>query len=342
MFKSKNAYSFYLQITVLLVFTGILPHGLYAQSCCSGGVPMAGNVGGISNVERGNLSLSLKMDANILQTLKNGTQILDDQSRRRTTYSALLKGMYSISDYLAVEGMLSYVRQERTIRQDISEDFAFLQGFGDALLMIHFKYLEMDNIQLFLGAGPRIPLGASDLKNSRGITMNADMQPGSGAWDAFLHHRISWFLPFLPSSSAHFMITYRLTGENDQYLGSQVYEIGNELQLLLGYSGQIFASDQLFDYGLNVRYRNAGKDTNNGQTIPETGGDWFFLMPSITWYLNNQISIRLNAEIPLHSRTIGTQISPTYRINTGIFWNIPLIRKTVQLPAENDGLIRVL
>lgn len=331
-----------LSILLMMVFFFVPFQRLYPQSCCSGGVPMAGNVGSVADVEKGNLLMSVSIDANFLQTLKNGTQTLNDQSRQRTTYSGLLKGVYRFSGYLAVEGMLSYVRQERIIKHGASEDFTFLQGLGDAFLMMHFKYMKSENLQLFVGAGPKIPLGASDLKNSRGITMNADMQPGSGAWDAFLHHRISWFIPFLPSSSAHFMITYRLTGENDQYLGTQVYETGNELQLLLGYSGQVFLHNQLWDYGLNIRYRNAGKDTNNSQIIPETGGEWLFLMPSVSWYLNSRFSLGVNAEIPLHSRTVGTQVSPSYRFHTGFFWNIPLMPETKQLKPENEDLIRML
>jgi hypothetical protein len=318
-----SSFKLYLIIGTIIFFDfAFNQSSVNAQTCCSGGVPLANNIGGLTKEEKGTLQISLNFDGNFLRTLKDGAKTLNDDSRVRTTYSALLNANYSFSEKISMEVLLSGIRQVRIIYHGDFEDFTKTLGIGDAVVMAYYQYHNKNNLTLSFGGGPKIPLGPSDLKNSNEITLNADLQPGSGAWDLILHHRIAKNLGFRPSASFMHLINYRITGTNNDYLGSQRYRFGNEMQMLLGVSEQNTIGSLLVDYGINLRYRHAAQDVNNEQLLPNTGGQWLFLMPSISWYLNSTTALTANGEHPVYSKVGGTQLSPTFRINVGIYLSL--------------------
>ncbi|NJN26760.1 MAG: hypothetical protein HC819_12700 [Cyclobacteriaceae bacterium] len=231
----------------------------------------------------------------------------------------MFKTAYSINERFTIEGLFSAVRQQRAISQGVFEDFTETTGLGDGVLMLHYEYFSKSAVQMAFGAGPKIPTGSSDLSNDNGITLNADLQPGSGAWDGILHHRITKTLISRPSMVFTNLITYRITGANNEYLGSQKYEFGNEYSIILGASDQLVFLKQLMGYGLNFRYRNASQDKNNDQIVSNTGGEWIFIIPSVSWQASSSMSIIFNGEFPLYSRVTGTQLTPSYRLNVGVY-----------------------
>jgi hypothetical protein len=187
--------------------------------------------------------------------------------------------------------------------------------------MLYYKYLKIEGLEMTAGAGPKLPLGASDLKNENGLTLNADLQPGSGAWDGIFHHRIVKQLVSRPSLVVTNFLTYRLTGVNPDYLGSQQYEFGNEFQLVLGASEQKPVGNQLLSYGVNLRYRHARQDRINHQWLPNTGGQWIFIIPALAWHATTDLAVTLNGEFPIYSQVQGTQLTPTFRFNMGFYFS---------------------
>jgi len=306
-------------IIFFICFSAIHSSG---QTCCSGGVPLANNIGGLPDEGKGAWQFSLNVDGNYLRTLKDGSENLNDDSRERTTYSILFKSAYSLTDRLTMEMLLTSIQQEREINQNGFEDFTRTRGLGDGVFMLYYTYLSNDHLNLTAGVGPKIPMGPSDLKNENGITLNADLQPGSGAWDAIFHHRVSMKIQSRPSALLTHLMTYRLTGANDEYLGSQIYEFGNEFQMVLGISELRAFGNMLSSYGLNFRYRHARQDRNNHEWIPNTGGQWVFIMPAFSWYAKPNLALTINAEVPVFSEVTGTQLTPTFRINTGVYFTI--------------------
>lgn len=210
-----------------------------AQTCCSGGVPLANNIGGLPISAKNTWQLSVSADLNVLQTLKGVAHTLNDNSRQRKTLSLLLKTSYSFTDKFFIEGLLTWVQQQRAIDQAGGfSDFDQTQGAGDAVILVNYNYLSSGRIKLIGGLGPKIPIGKSDLKDSDGLTLNADLQPGSGAWDAVFFHRIQATDGNRPSRLYSTNFTYRYTSVNKDYLGGQHYRFGNELQILLGIADQ--------------------------------------------------------------------------------------------------------
>jgi len=62
--------------------------------------------------------MELSYDLNYLATLKTGSEVYEDGSRQRTTYSFLVKAGYSINQRFAIDALFSYVLQERKITFD--------------------------------------------------------------------------------------------------------------------------------------------------------------------------------------------------------------------------------
>ena len=55
-------------------------HPLISQTCCSGGVPLSGNIG-FEGSNRGTLQMELGYDLNYISTLKEEAETLEDESR---------------------------------------------------------------------------------------------------------------------------------------------------------------------------------------------------------------------------------------------------------------------
>ncbi len=319
----------YILAIVSLVCTA---HTAWAQ-CCSGGVPMSGNVG-LPASDAGSWQWMLSYDVNVLRTLKDANNTLDDDTRERLTRSWLFQMGYAISSRWALDAFFSYVRQERTIQQiGFSENFTFTQGIGDATILVKFKAATLNEGkgEWWVAAGPKVPLGASDLTDDRGIALIADLQPGSGAWDGVLWTQFSHQINWRPSLSFSSRIIARLTGKNNNYLGSQVYEFGDEGQVMASLSDQVLLGRLLLNPGVTFRLRHAGRDRTNGEFVPNSGGTFLFAAPSLGFQLTPDLSLQSRVDVPVYAQVDGTQLAPTYRVNVGILFQL---NRTKQFSPE--------
>lgn len=310
-----------LLLTILFFFITI---GISAQTCCSGGVPLSSNLG-MPPTDGKTLQITISYDLNVLETLKSGKTILEDDSRTRRTHSALWEVGYSFSDRFSTDVFFSWVRQEREINQFGNRDITTTSGIGDAVILFKYRtlYLNEGESILTTALGIKAPLGSSDLKRDDGLPIIADLQPGSGAWDGIFWGQFVQSLGFRPSMSISSTVTASFKGKNDNYLNSQTYQFGNEFQIMFGLSDRFFVGNSIIDPSIVLRYRNASKDRIDNLSVPSTGGNWIFINPGFSYWLTEDWSFNANAELPLYAKVDGTQVSPTYRINTGIFFRIP-------------------
>jgi len=143
-----------------------------AQSCCSGGVPLSGNLG-LPTIDKGKIQLVLSYDLNVLNTLKDGTEKLDDRTRKRTTHTFLLQSNYGITDHFAFEVLVPFVIQQRELNPiGLPSSFDQSAGIGDILFLAKYKLLKYSQI----GIGLKMPVGSTTELNSQGLIFNADMQ----------------------------------------------------------------------------------------------------------------------------------------------------------------------
>ena len=295
---------------------------LNAQTCCSGGIPLSNNIG--LNFSDADATLfSLSYDYNYLNTLKNESNVLDDNSRLRTTTSILLNVGHSFGTKFTLEGLFTWVRQTRRITQFGNQNLDVTSGIGDAVVLGNFAVLSnpLSSTNLRLGLGVKVPLGSTTEKNSQGIVLNADLQPGSGAWDLLYVITVIQQLNLRPSLSLSFRSVYRQTGTNSEYLGNSAYKFGNEFQAYLGLVDQFLIKTVLINPSLTFKYRNARKDTIDSNLLPNTGGNWIFIMPNISVLIARNLNIYATGELPIYAVPDGLQLTPTYRITAGFIYS---------------------
>ena len=277
---------------------------------------MSGNLG-LPSADQGNWQLSINYDLNVLNTLKDGTTRLNDNTRKRTTHSLLTEIGYSITDKLSIDAFFSFVKQERKLSPVWQpENFTSTNGIGDAVLLLKYKFYK--NFQA--GIGVKLPLGLSDIRDERGLTLNADLQPGSGAWDIIYWFNGSHPIAIKPSMSLTARAIYRSTGENNTYFETQTYEFGNEFQFLVGLADRYTIGTQIFDPSLSFKYRAVSSDINDDFEVPSTGGQWVFIRPGLAYNLNPNLIIQSNIELPIYANLSGTQVTPTFRWNFGVLF----------------------
>lgn len=293
-----------------------------AQSCCSGGVPLSGNIG-LPISEIGSWQMSFTYDVNSLRTLKSGAETLNDRLRERKTHSILLETGYTFSSKWSADLFLSYIRQERHIFTFAGTQSTVTNGLGDAVILIKYRITNPESAAtLVIGTGPKFPFGKTDKTNENGISLAADLQPGSGSWDGLLWSSFNYSLPSRKSLTLSAVSTWKVNGENKNYLGSIVYKFGNEYQLVIGATDRIVVSRALIDPSLSLQYRRTGRDANDGQEIEATGGKWLFLRPALSIPLGNSVAVNFSVSLPIYSFVNNTQLTPTNRFTTGIFFKI--------------------
>lgn len=316
----------YVLVTSGMLVSGHLPG--YSQTCCSGGVPLSGNIG-FEGATSGTLQMELSYDMNYLATLKTGSEIYEDGNRQRITHSFLVKTGYSVNSWFAVDALFSYVLQGRKITFNDQINLVKTNGLGDAVLMAKFilATLSETGSELQLGLGPKLPLGKTDLTNDLDIVLNADMQPGSGSWDLISWAYFARQSVKRPTMVASVRIVGRLNGMNREYLGTQTYRFGNSMQLYLGIGDQVGWGKMIWSPSLSLRYRYAGGDHVNDQELDNTGGQWINLLPAVSWHLSPSSILHFVPEIPLYSHVGGTQLTPTFRMQLGFYHSFGIIRK---------------
>jgi len=301
---------------------GLSPDAL-PQACCSGGTPLLSSIE-LPATGVGTLQLALTYEYNALRDVLAGSTQLADDSRRRTTHAILLETNYGLTSFLSISLLLSAVRQGRFVQSPVSGAGSTLQlsGPGDAVLLLKHNLLDADILsqrQLSIGVGTKIPLGAST-RTHNGILVPADMQPGTGAWDAvFWLYASQGFVPDLPLT-VFATATYRLTGTNHRYGPQQEgYEFGNEF---VGSLGAGFRTDTPFDLSLSFRVRNVTPDKFGGFQISNTGGTWITVLPGINLKLTESLIVRASGQFPLYRNLEGTQLTTSYTAGLTAFYTV--------------------
>ena len=295
-----------------------------SQTCCSGGIPLSNSIG-LPVSGKGTFLLGLNYDYNYLNTLKSGKDVLDDSARERTTNSLLFNLGYTISIDFSVEALFTYVKQERVITQFGNVNTDGSSGIGDGVILFKYNFNQLfkKNNLLRIGLGSKIPIGATDKTSDQGILLNPDLQPGSGAWDLIGWSFYSQTFSFRPSGTFSATAVYRYTGTNNNFLnGNSTYRFGSEFQMFINYTDQFLVGKALMNPGLSVQYRNADQDEIGGSLLDNTGGEWVNLIPSINIEIIEDLNFLLKFQIPIYSYVDGTQLTPTYRITTGLFYTI--------------------
>ncbi len=296
----------------------------YGQ-CCSGGVPISGTLG-LSVSDAKSWQFLLTYDYNAMNDLLEGSHVLDDNSRKRSTHSILLEANYGLTKRITLTAMSTFVRQERSVTTfDNQTHFTSTQGIGDGLFLFKYRLILPEgnsNYSFSIGAGPKIPIGRTDFTDQNGLALPADMQPGSGAWDLLLWSHFERYHLFLKNFNLAAVFTYRYTGTNSDYFGVQAYRFGNEFSFSLQPGYRFSLGSQVFDGLLTIMYRHQDEDLVDGETFPNSGGDFLYMIPGLAYNLTPEFSFRFSGYIPLYRNPGGTQLTTSYKLIVAVSYTI--------------------
>ena len=294
-------------IIVISLFA-FIPIGPIMAQCCSGGAPMSGNLG-MPSADAGTLQFAVNYDFNKLSRYQVGREELTSTEFSRETNSVLFEVGYTFTERWSVDVFFSWIRQKRASNNQTTS------GIGDATFLLKYKILSSLNV----GLGIKAPLGASDFSSS-GVGFPLDLQPGTGAWDQIFW--ANWTVPakfIRESTTFSITTTVRLAGKNDSFFTGS-YEVGNEFMLKTSLSDRFVIGTLIFDPSIGINYRHQGEDISFQFENPNSGGDFIFINPGLSYQITPDLSLQVNAALPVYRNVGGLQVAPTYRLNTGIFY----------------------
>jgi len=265
----------------------------------------------------------LTYDYNILNDLRTGNKSLNDNKRSRNTHTSLLESTYGINNKLSITTLFSLVRQERNINNftNLSSSTSTF-GIGDAVLLLKYNLIDLPKVNITVGAGPKIPLGSSNVTDKNGFFLPADLQPGTGAWDAIFWSYI--FKKRIIRESISFSATtlFRYTRKNNRYNETQLYQFGNEFLSVFGFSNRFILKKTMADLMLLFRLRHVGADRLDSGPFPNTGGTFLSFAPGFNYNINPSFATRLTISIPMYKFAIGTQVTTSYRLTLAFHFKI--------------------
>ena len=261
-----------LKTTITLLLLILFPDRTMAQTCCSGGTPLLGNLG-INGAEPGSVFVQVAYDYNFLDDLYAGTERLDDNTRERLTQTALLQLIYPFSEQFAVNGLFTYVSQERTIHsQEGQVNKTGTKGLGDAVVLFQYSPVSGLKRNLTLALGPKLPVGKFDATDDEfGLVVSPDLQPGSGSFDAIFGSTFQESHLFnAVGLSFSTSLTYRLTTPARRFEGDNKYRFGNETMLSMGLQKNFLLKRMGVTPSFFAQYRHTAADETDGAEVAGT------------------------------------------------------------------------
>lgn len=313
--KSKMTYTLAFQVFLGLL---LLPLNIHAQTCSCAGAPLISSQN-FATVGEGAFMAGLTWEHNNISTLYSGSSELVNRSQERNTNTALLEFSYGISKKLSITSTFTYIEKTRTtgFQNPRGTSSITTSGIGDGMMMLKYHVINQDlwsPYQFSVGAGTKIPFATTSLK-ANDVALNADMQPGTGAWDG-----IGWVFVSRSLRSLNMNVflngSYRYTGTNERFNKNDLYTFGNEFAGVAGVSGGIW---DRWSYEAQFKYRTTSKDQLNQFQLPNTGGRWFNVRTGIGYQVVDYVNIRLNGELPLYQHLNGTQPTTSYVLSASIF-----------------------
>ncbi len=302
-------------IAVLFSFKGT------AQTCSCAGAPLLGAQSS-APVFGGDLLIGISHEYHDISKLYVNGDIVENESTFRTTQSTLMEVHYGLSAKLSLSGTFTYVKKYRQTGLHIQNPQSLtVSGVGDGLLMLKYKFFDRrkpPSLQATTGGGVKVPLGSFDMRND-GFLLNADMQPGTGAWDGIVWSELtSSFDSSFPLNL--FLITsYRFTGSSERFGTNDIYQFGNELITTTGGSTSL---GEKIGYTAVLQYRSASSDQRNETKQPNTGGFWVSHISKLSYSINDRFSAHIDGRIPLMQELNGLQPTTSYAITVSFFVNL--------------------
>ena len=282
------------------LLTLLLPVTAQSSTCSCAGVPLLGTME-LASPSDGQWFLASTYEYHDVSDLVSGSSdIADLTGRDRTSQAFIIEASRGFGQRWSFSALVSGVEHERTVGGETDK----ASGLGDGIVML--KYSPA-NISLYsrnalsFGIGARVPLG-EDSADRGGVTLAEDMQPSTGAYGGILWLYAAHSLNESAGARIYGSMTYTQNGENDRS-----YQFGNQTTATVGASYQ---TQSPWGFGLDLLYRRAERDERNSVQIPNTGGNWLDVVPSVQYHLTETLALKAAAKLPV-SRSLNDQLQFT-------------------------------
>jgi len=160
-------------------------------------------------------------------------------------------------------------------------------GLGDAALLVKYRFLRRDSkrgtTQLSFTAGPKLPTGRTNLRDSSGALLPVPLQPGTGSTDVFFELDGTYTGLFnLKRLVADESVSYSLRTQ-----GSQDFRLGPEFDSRFWLSYRPYQTKFLnkeWFIGPTLSLHRYARDQVSGVKQPGSGG--YVLAPGVTTYFS--------------------------------------------------------
>lgn len=193
-------------------------------------------------------------------------------------------------------------------------------GWGDVQLLLKYRFLRRDSqrgtTQASIEAGPKLPLGRTDLRDRTGAIVPAGLQPGSGSTDLVLNGSGTYTGVFdIKRLVADGTVSWLRRTE-----GSQATRLGDSLITRFWLSYRPYQSKSVgkeWFIGPSLAWYHWGRDRREGASIERSGGD--LLVAGVTNYVSPHpgIVLWLALDFPVGDWT-RSAVRFDRRINFGI------------------------
>lgn len=297
-----------------------------AQGCCTAGTPV------LSTLQLGSpppnaLQFNVTYEYTFRDRFYLNGDRLDDPTlygvarREQAINSMLVEISYGITRRISISSVFSFTRRQldRTSSAPGSGTTTSIDnsGLSDGVLLVKYSILPLSLVsqrEVAFGVGAKVPFGSFD-KNFAGVRLPIEMQQGTGSWDGILWGY--FYQGYLPTRIHVFASAlYRLTGTN-----SFGYKFGDEVFATVGVS---YRTPRYLDVTLEARYRHLQPDKLGGGPLLSSGGDWFYLVPTVNVNPALDLSIRLFSQLPFYQNVEGVQLSTTYTLGIGVSYSVTL------------------
>ncbi len=308
----------------------------YGQGCCSGGTPLSSNLG-LQNIETKELHFQLAYNYNLLRDVAIGAELIEDENVERQTNSYLWRTSYAFSERFSVVSLLTYIEQRETVNSALGNNTNATTGLGDAVISFQYRWLAKNDKIGILSLGTKLPVGETDKRDDNGILFNANLQPGTGAWDGLLGFYFQQNHLWIRNLTFSALGTYRVTTEFSRYNEQQAYEFGDVGQLFFGFSHRWVSRLGVIDPAIMFRYRFTLPDITNNFDVPNTGGHWGFIVPNFTVHLNPKLSLAFSAELPIYRNLTGIQLTTSVQGQVTLNYRLGIQESPTPTLEENPS-----
>lgn len=196
-------------------------------------------------------------------------------------------------------------------------------GLGDVALLGRYTFLKNETPEattVMAGvAGIKFATGRTDAKTADGMNyLDSHLQPGTGSTDYLLGLSYSHSLQRF-SLSANMLGTITTEGK----FGNTKHQFGNSLNYDV--TGKYRIAPEAFSpmkpqlfAALGVNGEVRGRETEDGVTVADSGGNTVYLSPGLQLVLAPRWIAELSYQHAIYHNLYGTQLGETYKVISGV------------------------